>query len=85
MILDGWAGALAWLAVLARLVVLVVGTARRDGRSWMLAPGRLAGDRRRRPRFTPRWCPYRPWLDRMATTADERQMMAAIGEPTTTA
>lgn len=80
VILDGWVGALAWLAVLALLVVLMVGTVRRDQRTWTLA---MVASLAAAVSSTVQAAvvPLSTWLDRMAMNADEQQMMAAIGEP----
>jgi hypothetical protein len=83
VIADQWWGAMAWAAVLAVLVYLVVGTARRTPASWtvaMVASLVLALS----STVTVAVVPFGRWLDRMALPADQRQMMAAFGEPSAT-
>lgn len=80
LIVDGWAGALAWAAVLMLLVVLVVGTARRDRRAWTLALAvslAAAGS----STVHAATVPASAWLERVASTTGERQLLAGLGEP----
>jgi len=80
VILDGWIGAAAWLVVLALLVVLLVGTVRRDPRAWTLA---MAASLAAAVSSTVHVAvvPIASWFDRVAMTADERGMMAAFAQP----
>lgn len=82
VILDGWIGAAAWLAVLGLLVVLLVGTVRRDPRAWTLA---LAASVVAAISTTAHvvLVPIAAWLDRVAVTDDGRRMMADLGQPPT--
>ncbi len=81
VVIDGWVGAPVWLAVLAVLIYLVVATPRRDKRSWTVAMwASVVGATS--STLSAALVPYSLWLDRMALPVDQREMMAAFGEPT---
>jgi hypothetical protein len=84
VILEGWSGAAAWLVVVALLLLLLVGTARRDPRAWTLA---MVASIVAAVSSTVHaaMVPMSAWLDRVATSAEERQMMASVGDLTPTA
>ncbi len=82
IIVDGWAGALLWLGILAGLIYLAAVTPRRERASWTAAvvASLVIGAS---STVTAALVPYRQWLERMELPADQGEMMAALGEPTT--
>ena len=80
VILDGWSGAAAWLLVLALLVVLMLGTARRERRAWTVAmvASLLAAAS---SVVTACVVPWSKWLSGLAMTGQPPELVAILGEP----
>jgi hypothetical protein len=80
VILDGWSGAAAWLLVLALLLVLMLGTARREPRAWtvaMVASLLVACS----SVVTAAMVPWSKWLGGLAVTGQPPELVAILGEP----
>jgi hypothetical protein len=80
VILNSWSGAAAWLLVLALLLYLMVGTARRDPRGWTvaMAASLLAACS---GIVTAAVVPWSQWLDRMGMASQPPELAAILGEP----
>jgi len=80
MILEGWGGAVAWLLVLALLVYLIVGTARRDPTAWTvsMAASLLAASS---STVTAAVVPWSAWLDRLTLPGQRPPLADVLGEP----
>ena len=79
-VLDGWSGAAAWLVVLALLLYLMVGTARRERRAWTVAMA-VSLVAACSSTVTATVVPWSAWLDRVAMPGQWPQLGAALGEP----
>jgi hypothetical protein len=79
-ILAGWGGAVAWLLVLALLVYLIVGTARRDPTAWTvsMAASLLAASS---STVTAAVVPLSAWLDRLTLPGQRPPLADVLGEP----
>jgi hypothetical protein len=80
VIVDGWGGAVAWLLVLALLVYLIAGTARRDPTAWTvsMAASLLAACS---STVTAAVVPWSAWLDRFGLSGQLPQLAEVVGEP----
>lgn len=80
VILDGWTGAAAWLLVLALLLVLMLGTARREPRAWTvaMAASLLAAAS---SVVTAAVVPWSQWLGGLAMAGQPPELAAILGEP----
>jgi hypothetical protein len=79
-VLTGWSGAAAWLGVLALLVVLIAGTARRDPRAWTvaMAASLLAACS---STVTAAVVPWSAWLERLSRPGSPLPLAGVLGEP----
>lgn len=80
VVLDGWSGAASWLLVLALLICLMLGTARREPRAWAvaMAASLLAAAS---SVVTAAVVPWSQWLGRLATAGQPPELAAILGEP----
>jgi hypothetical protein len=80
VILDGWTGAVAWLLVLALLLVLMLGTARREPMAWTvaMAASLLAAAS---SVVTAAVVPWSQWLGGLAMTGQPPELATILGEP----
>jgi hypothetical protein len=84
VILDGWSGAAAWLLVLALLLYLMLGTARREPRAWAvaMAASLLAACS---STVTAAVVPWSVWLDRLTLPGQPPELAAVLGKPSSLA
>ena len=82
-VLDGWMGGMAWLAVAALLVYLLMATVKSDQRAWTVAMtaslvAALSST------VTAAVVPYARWIDHMELPLAQEEMMAELGSLSST-